>query len=116
MDLDFNIYTILMIVGIIQGLIFTAVVLLNKKYHAKSTLFLVALIFSYTFGNFMYVLPEIGAMPFLKMYGYLYLPLASIDVVLMYFYVVYLAYDLNYTTSANFFVTWIEMKKLFIMK
>ena len=90
--MDFNIYHVLIIVGIIQGFIFTAVVLLNKKYHSKSTFFLVALIFCYSLGNLMYVLPDMGVLPLLNMYGYYYIPLASIDAPLMYFYVIYLLY------------------------
>ena len=90
--MDFNIYNVLIIVGIIQGLIFTAVVIFSKKYHSRSTFYLVALIFCYSFGNLMYILPDIGTMPLLTMYGYLYLPIASIDGPIMYFYVFYLLY------------------------
>ena len=92
MAMNFNIYNILIIVGIIQGFIFTAVVILSKKYHSKSTFFLVALIFCYSFGNLMYILPDIGAMSLTSMYDYLYLPIASIDGPIMYFYIVYLLY------------------------
>jgi AraC-like DNA-binding protein len=88
--LTFNIYNILIIVGIIQGFIFTAVVLWSKKYHAKSTFFLVTLIFCYSLGNLMYILPDIGTMPLLTMYSYIYLPIASIDAPIMYFYVILL--------------------------
>ena len=83
--MDFNVYNILIIAGIIQGFIFTGVVLFNKKYHAKSTYFLVALIFVYSIGNLMYILPDIGVMPLLTMYAYYFLPLASIIPVIIYF-------------------------------
>lgn len=90
--MTFNIYNILIIVGIIQGFIFTAVVLLSKKYHSKSSFYLVAIIFCYSIGNLMYILPDIGIMPLLTMYSYIYLPIASIDAPIMYFYVILLLY------------------------
>lgn len=90
--MTFNIYNILIIVGIIQGFIFTGVVLFSKKYHAKSTFFLVALIFCYSIGNLMYILPDIGTIPLLTMYAYIYLPIAAIDAPIMYFYVVLFLY------------------------
>lgn len=90
--MDFNVYNILIIAGIIQGFIFTGVVLFNKKYHAKSTYFLVALIFIYSLGNLMYILPDIGVMSLLTMYAYFFLPLASIIPVIIYFYVMFFLY------------------------
>jgi len=90
--MHFNIYNILIIAGVIQGFIFTGVVLFNKKYHAKSTYFLVALIFVYSVGNLMYILPDIGVMPLLTMYAYYFLPLASIIPVIIYFYVMFFLY------------------------
>ena len=92
MPMTFNIYNILIIVGIIQGFIFTAVVLFSKKYQAKSTFFLVALIFCYSIGNLMYILPDIGTLPLLNMYAYFYLPLAAIDAPIIYFYVILFLY------------------------
>ena len=86
--MSFNIYNILIIAGIIQGFIFTAIVLFNKKYHSKSTFFLIALIFCYSLGNLMYILPDIGSMHLVTMYGYWYLPFAAIDAPIIYFYVV----------------------------
>ena len=97
--MTFNVYNILIIAGIIQGFIFTGVVLFNKKYHAKSTYFLVALIFVYSVGNLMYILPDIGVMPLLTMYAYLFLPLASIIPVIIYFYVMFFLYPSKKITS-----------------
>lgn len=86
--MNFNIFNIIIISGVIQGFLFTAVVLSSKKYRAKSTLFLALLIFTYSLGNLQYMLPDIGAMPMLEMYKYVYLPLATIIPVLIYLYVV----------------------------
>ena len=85
----FNIYNILIIAGVIQGFIFTGVVLFNKKYQARSTYFLVALIFVYSMSNLTYILPDIGVMTMFKMYNTLFFPFASIIPVLIYFYVVF---------------------------
>lgn len=90
--MNFNIYNILIIAGVIQGFIFTIIFLYNRKYHSKSTFFLVTLIFCYTIGNLSYILPDIGAMTLESMYNYLYLPLAAIDSPLIYFYVAYFLY------------------------
>ncbi|HMB99534.1 MAG TPA: AraC family transcriptional regulator [Flavobacteriaceae bacterium] len=90
--MTFNIFNILIIVGIIQGFIFTGVFLFSKKYHAKSTFYLVALIVCYSLGNLMYILPDIGAMSLWTMYGYFYIPFASIDAPILYFYVILFLY------------------------
>ena len=86
--MTFNIYNILIIAGIIQGFIFTVVVLFNKKYRERSTIFLTSLIFIYSLGNLMYMLPDIGLMSLLDMYNYWFFPFSSIIPVLIYFYVV----------------------------
>jgi len=86
--MTFNIYNILIIAGIIQGFIFTGVVFFNKKYHTRSTFFLVALIFCYSLGNLMYIIPDIGVISLLDMYNYWFFPFAAIIPILIYFYVV----------------------------
>ena len=87
--MNFNIYNILIIVGVIQGFIFTGIVFFNKKYHAKSTFYLITLIFVYSINNLMYIIPDIGVMSLYKMYNVLFLPFGPIIPVLIYFYVVY---------------------------
>ena len=87
--MSFNIYNILIIVGVIQGFIFTGIVFFNKKYHAKSTFYLITLIFVYSINNLMYIIPDIGVMSLYKMYNVLFLPFGPIIPVLIYFYVVY---------------------------
>ena len=87
--MNFNIYNIFIIAGVIQGFIFTLVVLFNKKYRAKSTLFLLSLIFIYSVGNLAYILPDVGVMSLTKMYNTLFFPFASIIPVVIYFYVTF---------------------------
>lgn len=86
--MHFNLYNSLILAGIIQGFIFTVVVLLSKKYRAKSTVLLTALIFTYSLGNLQYIIADIGLVSLVDMYKYIYLPFASIIPVLIYFYVV----------------------------
>ncbi|WP_353778690.1 helix-turn-helix domain-containing protein [Winogradskyella sp. 3972H.M.0a.05] len=90
--MTFNVYSILIIAGIIQGLIFTIIVPFTKKYQARSTYFLVALLFSYSFSNFQYVIPYIGLMPLLDMYAYIFLPVAWFVPPTMYLFVVFFLY------------------------
>jgi hypothetical protein len=84
----FNIYSSLILVGIIQGFIFVGVVLLSKKYRSKSIYFLVALILGFTYNNLQYYLPNFGNMSFEQMFATIWLPLASLIPVLIYFYVI----------------------------
>jgi AraC-like DNA-binding protein len=87
--MHFNIYNSLILAGVIQGIIFGLVVPFSERYKAKSTLFLVALIVSYSLGNLQYLLPDIGKMSLQYMYSFVYLPLASIMAPLFYFYVTF---------------------------
>ena len=90
--MNFNIFNSLILAGIVQGFIFVIVVLSNKKYKAKSTLFLLAVILAYSLGNLQYLLPDIGVMLTTKMYNYVYLPWASLIPALLYFYSVKFLY------------------------
>ncbi len=90
--MTFNIYNILVIAGIIQGLIFTIIIPFNKKYQDRSTYFLVALIFSYSFSNLQYTLPDIKYMTLYEMYAYLFFPVASLIASTMYFFVILFLY------------------------
>jgi len=85
--MGFNFYNSLILAGVIQGFVFGIVVSFSEKYKAKSTLFLVALIVSYSMGNLQYLLPDIGVMTLQKMYSFVYLPLASVMAPISYFYV-----------------------------
>ena len=87
--MNFNIYNTLIIAGIIQGFIFVLIVLSSKKYRSKSTLFLTALVFSYSAGILIYILPDIGVITLVEAYRYFFIPFAPIIPVLIYFYVLY---------------------------
>ncbi len=87
--MNFNIFNIIIITGIIQGFIFVLIVLLSKKYQSKSTLLLSGLIFSYSASMLIYILPDIGLISLIEAYRYLFIPFASIIPVLIYSYVIY---------------------------
>jgi AraC-like DNA-binding protein len=87
--MNFNIYNTIIIAGIIQGFIFVALVLSSKKFRSKSTLFLTALVFSYSAGILIYILPDIGLMTLVEAYRYWFIPFAPVIPILIYFYVVY---------------------------
>jgi len=86
--MTFNIYNTLILLGIIQGFIFVVAVLLSKKYRSRSIYFLVAVILGLTYNNLQYYLPNFGIISFEKMFSSIWLPLASLIPVLIYFYVI----------------------------
>ena len=85
-QMNFNIFNSLIFAGVLQGFIFVIVIISNKKYKARSTFFLLAIILTYSLGNLQYLLPSIGLMPIAEMYKYVYLPWASLIPVLLYYY------------------------------
>ena len=58
-NLNFNIFNSLILAGIIQALVFTFIVITTKKYQAKSTLFLMAMMFCFAINMSQYILMDI---------------------------------------------------------
>ena len=87
--MQFNIYNSLVLAGIIQGFLFTIVVLSIKKYRTKGSIFLIGLIFTYSLSMLMYILADIGVFALIDMYAYLYLPFAALIPPLFYLFVLY---------------------------
>ena len=85
--MELNIFNSLIITGTIQGFVFVLIVMLSKKFRSKSTLYLTALIFCYSFSNLIYILPDIKLISLDTMYGYLFIPFAPIIPVLIFLYV-----------------------------
>ncbi len=96
--LNFNIYNSLILIGIIQGIVFGFVVLFSKKYHSRSTFFLVAVILGISFSNLQYYLSDTGILTNTQMFSTIYLPWASLNPVLIYFYVITFLYPSKKTT------------------
>ena len=60
LELNFNIFNILILIGILQGIVFCAIVLMTKKYRAlKSNCFLAFTVISLCFSNLQYILLDI---------------------------------------------------------
>lgn len=85
--MNFNIYNSLILAGIIQGIIFISIVIFSKKYKNISTYFLITLIGACVYNNIQYYLSDTGILTPEQMFGTIYLPIASLSPVLIYYYV-----------------------------
>ena len=90
-----DLLNILILVGAIQGLIFTAVALTFKKFKSNSTVFLALLILAFSLNNIQYFLWETGMVDREFFFGYLYFPYASISMVFYFFYVKFFLFPKN---------------------
>jgi len=86
--LNFNIYNSVIIAGVIQGLIFSAVVLFSEKYKHKSIYFLTAIILIYSLSNLQFYLADIRFITYDELYDYFYIFWGNIIPALLYLYVV----------------------------
>ena len=84
--MNFNIYNSIILAGVIQGIIFGLVWLFSKKYRARSTHYLVALILVYSLSNLQFYLLDIGVFEYSKFYDIYYIPFALLMPPLMLFY------------------------------
>jgi AraC-like DNA-binding protein len=85
--LNFNIYNSIILAGIVQGLIFGAVVLLSKKYKHKSIFFLTSIIVIYSLSNLQFYLLDIGFISGDTLYGSVFIPYGNTVPALLYLYV-----------------------------
>lgn len=76
-----------MLLGAIQGFIFSGIAFFSKKYRNRSIFFLALLILCFAVNNIQYYLWETGIVEEDIFFGYLYFPLASLSIVVYYFYV-----------------------------
>lgn len=77
----------LILVGAIQGLIFSFIALTSPKFRSKSTFFLALLILCFSLNNFQYYLWETDIVTAEFFFGVIYFPYASLSMVLYFFYV-----------------------------
>lgn len=96
MLLNFNIYNSLILAGIIQGLIFGAVVLWSKRYRHRSVYYLIALIIVYSIGNLQWYLEDIKFISLDELFWYYYIPIANLIPALLYLYIIYYLYPNRY--------------------
>lgn len=83
------IYYALMLAGVIQGLIFSAFIMLSKQYQTKSSYYLVGVMLFTALANLQFTLEEVGAISHYALYNYLFIPWTVLLPLCLYFYVVY---------------------------
>ena len=102
--MNFNIYNSLMLAGAIQGIAFTVVVLLSKKYRSESNFYLLALIAVFSFNILDYYSIDTGLISRNTFYRYLYIPVANLVPVFLYFYTLKLIYPEKKITAKQKFL------------
>ncbi|MDT0557024.1 AraC family transcriptional regulator [Ichthyenterobacterium sp. W332] len=90
--MNFNIFNSIILAGVIQGIIFGAVVLWSKKYKHKSVFFLASLIITYSLSNFQFYLQDISYLTYEELFRTIYMPWADLTPALLYFYVIFYLY------------------------
>lgn len=58
-SLNFNFFNVIILLGILHGLIFSAVVTINKKYRSKSSIYIAFTILALSFSTLQYILLDI---------------------------------------------------------
>ncbi len=84
--MNFNLFNSLILAGVIQGFIFAFIWLFSKKYRAKSTYYLIALILVYSLSNLQYYLLDIGVFKYARFYDLYHLPLSLLMAPLLLLY------------------------------
>ncbi|NND61962.1 MAG: helix-turn-helix transcriptional regulator [Flavobacteriaceae bacterium] len=84
--MNFNLFNSLILAGVIQGFVFALIWLFSKKYRAKSTYFLIALIIVYSLSNLQYYLLDTGIISRREFYGYLSFPFPLLMSALFWFF------------------------------
>lgn len=77
--LDFNIFNILIITGVIQGLIFGFVILFFKKYKSTPNKYLAQLIIYLSLSNLYYWFLDTNLSDGYKYYEYIYITMEFVD-------------------------------------
>ena len=86
-QLHFNIFNSIILAGIFQGIVFAMVVFFSRKYNTfKSTLFLAAIILSFSLSNLGYYVRDINLITVTQFYIYCYFPFPLLIPPLLYSY------------------------------
>ncbi len=99
--MNFNLYNILMLVGAIQGIVFSSIVFLSLKYRNRSLFFLAALILCIALNNLQYFLLDSAVISVQEFFGVFYIPLSTLSMVLFFFYVKFFLFPESKMTSAD---------------
>lgn len=90
-----------MLVGAIQGIVFSGIVVFSKKYQTKSLFFLAALILVFSLNNLQYFLLDTKVINFEAFFKVFYIPFATLSMVLYFFYVKFFLFPGEKITAAN---------------
>ncbi|MGB6093598.1 MAG: AraC family transcriptional regulator [Moheibacter sp.] len=83
----YNFLNILLLIGAVQGLLFTVIISSSKKFKSKSNLFLGLLILGFSLNNLQYYFLMADLISHKTFFNLIYLPYASVNMVFYYFYV-----------------------------
>lgn len=87
-----NLLYTLMLIGALQGIGFAVITLYSKKFKSKSNLFLAFLILCFSLNNLQYYFWETDILTAEVFFGIVYIPFASLSMVMYYFYVQFFLY------------------------
>lgn len=90
--MNFNVFNSVILAGVIQGIIFSFLVLFSKKYKSKSVFFLALLILVYSLSNFQFYLVDIEYLNYEALFSGVYMPWADLTPALLYSYVFFYLY------------------------
>lgn len=90
-----------MLVGAIQGIIFSLIVFFTKKFRTRSLFFLSALILCIAVNNLQYFFLDSRVLNFEKFFGIYYLPVATLTMVFYFFYVKFFLFPKAKITTWN---------------
>jgi AraC-like DNA-binding protein len=86
-DLNFNIWNIIILLCIIQGIVFGLIVLVNKKYFSKTNSYLAFTSFSLSFSNLQYWFLDSKLTTIFPFLGWLRVPCDFLFIPMFYFFV-----------------------------
>jgi AraC-like DNA-binding protein len=86
-NLNLNIYNIIILMGILQGLVFSFAILFTKKYYSKTNSFLAYTVLSLSFSNLQYWMIDSNLVKSFPVLGMLRIPCDFLMIPMFYFFV-----------------------------
>lgn len=84
--MNFNLFNSIILAGIVQGFVFSGVVLFSGKYKRATAHYLTALIFAFSINNLQYYLQDSGIIDSRTLFRYFWLPLQLFSGPMLMFY------------------------------
>lgn len=86
-DLNLNLYNLIILMGILQGLVFSFAILFTKKYYSKTNSFLAYTVLSLSFSNLQYWMIDSNLVKSYPVFGILRIPCDFLMIPMFYFFV-----------------------------